>query len=566
VTSFPGASLSKLRGIVLFTLAVMAVPEAVVGAELDATIDAAPVFFEVHLQHYAVAENLELMPQGRLLMPPHGEADIAAFSWDMDADASWMMDAEELRYLLPFIASDDPRHRDVARRWVEGWAEAHEGLASPNPMAWEPMTAGIRASVLVYFLRREVGRPDGGIAGRLRSILAAHREYLADQPRLKSNHAVWHAIGLFELSRVFGDSSIRELALSRLLDIATTQVSADGCHKEHAPMYHFVVLEWLDQIVEYLDGIPGFDWPGLETLRLVRERMIASGYFLQDHGGNIIPIGDSVRRPVPAVGLAAMAPAHNLFFDREAGYACYKEPSSPRSGRQLVFNIQDRPRPFPFHFHDDAAALVYCYRGESILGDAGVFAYDDSEQRRYVTSARAHNIAGPVQMLGLPAHQPATSYAVNPAAEYDGDGVVLRASRRFGQEQLDRTVRIPADSPAVVIEDVLTGCSEMNLLWHLGPDVESVTVDSTFSGERNDRAWILRTRAGRELRLAVTFPAGSAVGRFHSAVVSGATDPMQGWYSPSWKSLVATPTVVTGFFSCQRNVVRTEVSLVREGP
>jgi hypothetical protein len=535
-------------------------------AQPVAGLDAAPVFFEVHIQDYANNDNLELMPAGQVMMPPHGVGDISNFSWDMEAGGSWMMDAEELRYLLPFIASDTPAHHDFAVDWVEGWAKAHDDLAAPNPMAWEPMTAGIRAAVLACFLRRELGRPDGGIADLLRTILAAHRDFLADFPRLKSNHAVWHAIGLFELSRVFDDPSIRELALSRLVDIATTQVSENGCHMEHAPMYHFVVLEWLEQIIEYQAGIPDLAWSGLDTLRQARDRMIAAGYFLQDHNGQILPIGDSVRRDVYEGGRAGLRPQQKLLFDREAGFACYKEVSSPRSGRQVVLNIQRRERPYPYHFHNDAAAVVYSYRGESILGDAGMFAYDDSGQRRFVISSMAHNIVGPTRILRFDAPHPFTSYVVKPQAEEGANGVVFRASRHFGRERIDRTVRIPADSPTLIVEDALSGCAEMSLLWHLGPDVETVTVDSTFAGGRNDRAWILRTRAGRELRLAVTFPAGSKVRRFHSAVVAGETDPMQGWYAPAWKSLVPAPTIVLEFSSCQRNVARTEIRLLQDIP
>lgn len=497
-------------------------------------------------------------------MRPHGITDISDFTWDEKAGDSWIMDMEELLYLLPFIASPRPEDRDFAIRWVERWAAAHSDYAKPNRMSWDGMTTAIRAMVLTYFYRHELQRPDGGISSLLRALIAEHHVPLArGRYDVESNHSLWQALALVEVNRVLPDSATLDLGLSRLVGIATDQVSPRGMHMEHAPQYHFVVLTWFDEITRYLESIPGFEPPELGVFRDTRDAMVYAGYFLQDHRGDLIPIGDSSRRPVPPAARVAWPTAGRVLVDREAGYACYKEPYAPRRARQVIFNVQRRERRFPFHFHDDAAAVVFYIDGEAIVGDQGSYDYSGSPTRRYIFSAGAHNVTGPATRIFQQGHNRALhSYTTAPVVETDG-ATVFRAQRPYRTATLDRTVRVPKADRTISVDDVVAGHGKMVTLWHLGPDVVTVTPEQA-AGEAAgsfEASWRLRTARGRRVRLSVRVT--GADGAPEANIVRGAKNPMLGWYSPRFEIIEEANVVMVRYRSA--DTVRVHTVLRRLG-
>ena len=439
-------------------------------------ITASPTFFARHLDRYSIPANLNLMRQDSVEIVPHGVTSIAGFHWQAarGSRVSWTMDMEELIYLLPFIASGDDDDRIFARSWFVAWVKAHERRRA-DPVAWDWMTAGIRSMVLMFFLEREELDPvPGSIARGLRESLADHQAFLSAKGRFdsNSNHGMWEAMGLIETCRALPVPEVLSLGLERLLGIVTRSTSAGGFHMEHSPHYHFAFLKWLDEYIVYLETLPGFEWHGLDELRGARTRLVKGAFYLQDHEGRTLPIGDSFARPVVAP-MSPGVPTEEVAFDMQAGYAVFKEFDASDWRRHVVFNIQGLEQPFPHHFHDDALAVFVGFAGETVLGDQGAYDYGRSQYRQFVRSASAHNLVAPRSHFAAPLSPRGILGAVSGAAVVARGDVEFSGVRDFKAGSVVRNVIVRTQSPSVEISDEVTG-KDMQMIWNFGDEVTSV--------------------------------------------------------------------------------------------
>ncbi|MCZ6766375.1 MAG: hypothetical protein O7D32_05530, partial [bacterium] len=265
---------------------------------------AAPVFFELFPNDYGAPENLELMPQGKLDLPPLGTEGIDNFDWQHHSrkDQSWWNRVENFFYLLPLLASGDASHRRFVNAWFECWYPPHKD-GKPNAGAWDGMTVGQRAVVLTWILKLESLDPieGAGFTDRLEEAISWHQEFLLKPAHFErnSNHGMWQAFGLLETARVVPNDTLEAIAFDRLLYLTRKSVSTRGMHKEHSPGYHFVFVKWLGQYVSYLESL--YDDASAEIVELhdYLDKMNRASYFLLDHANRVPPIGDSSKEMNP---------------------------------------------------------------------------------------------------------------------------------------------------------------------------------------------------------------------------------------------------------------------------
>ena len=505
----------------------------------------APVYYELNRARFIQDGDLELLRSGKVRVQHYAPVDVSEFAWRKEAHAeySWWMQMEELRFLLPLLSSRRGSDRALAKQWLARWYDVHVS-AGLSPLLWgEPMTFAYRAMVFVYYLKTEEQRaePDVEVVARLRECIRIHQDHLVRPENFDgdNNHGMIDGLGLLETTRVIPNASARALAFERIARMVAISVSDAGVELEHAALYHFIFLRWLDEIVEYARALPDTPADFIGRMTVVADAMHDAAYFLQDHRGWIAPIGDtdSVSVDVYSRDLRkAHAPNRaRTLYDPRSGYAIYKGNKRRGDARYLVFRLPERIA-MTAHAHGDALALFLDYDGEVVLGDAGRYSYTPGEIRSYFKSPAAHNT------VLLPAPQfmsaPSLPVAIDVHDLSSPDTTLWTAARELGRLQATRVVRIAAGRREVVIDDILfdsapdttTVQARVTIQWHLGKDVRRV--EETQAGQNGVWEWKLTTRRGEHVRVQMEVRGDAASLRPEVSVVRGEEQPLLGWYSP----------------------------------
>jgi hypothetical protein len=534
-----------------------------------------PVFYERYRADIPwVGDELELLRQGRVRIEQYPPVDVTDFNWERDSftEYTWWMEMQDLRFLLPAIASSSTEDRRMARAWFMRWYAEHM-VPEPATTHWgEPMTVGFRAMVLVRLLKAEEQRvdPDAGVIQCLRSTILAHQRDLArpNSGDEGSNHGFISALGLFETTRVIPDSSAATIALTRIETMMGRIVSRAGVEKEQSPAYHFVVLNWLEQMAGYFGSLPGPPRVLASRMSGTIARMRRAGYFLQDHAGRLPPIGDTDSVAVDAYSstyrvMKSEGDACTL-FDVASGYAIYKGIAARPDCRYVVFRVPDEHFEMPRHCHADALSVFFSYAGETILGDSGRLTYSSSTAREFMVSARAHNTVVPYPIMAEQSSQPRPAYDVAELPDRPGSG--WTASAHLYQTTCTRTVRVPEAPNAIQVLDSLqplrpgsSGAADFVVLWHLGSDVTDVLAGSAEAA--GEFVWSITTKKGQRIRLAVKAEGPGEAGIVEAGLVRGQTEPLLGWYSAAQDVLRPVSTIVIHVRRDPTVLVTTEVEV-----
>jgi hypothetical protein len=411
------------------------------------------------------------------------------------------------------------------------------------------MTAGIRVMTMILMLKTEAAREatNHEIVNRVKQSIQQHQEFLEDSRNFSwmSNHGMWHAMGLFETTRVFPNPTTTDLALDRLLALANRSVSEKGVHKENALSYHFWFFKWLSHYVAYLNGLKLAGWEGLDKLSSIEQRMRGSAYYLCDHSGKVPQIGDTDAKTIDmGTREAADRKQTDVMFDDEGGYAVFKENPSSNNKRYVLFVVRNFAHP-PLslkHTHRDALAVYFSEDGEIILGDQGRYENPDSAPRRYFRSSAAHNTI--VASKNFDSNESVFGVISAKSADWEQDSDVVVFQAGYGQGLVSRRVEIPRDKALVRIEDTLSEGNDFVILWNIGCDVVDLEMRGVVETcEETVYQWTLTTKRGRKFLLRMTLSKELDPEESEVNIVEGATDPMLGWYSESWHVMVPSPVI-----------------------
>ena len=516
----------------LVAVALLSSPPFVSVGEAQPEVRPPPAFVEAYGSVYAGGFDIEAVRAGEFQHPYYPTVSIKDFDWISSPvrKLSWWIRVEELRFLIPLIASERPEDHALARMYFDGWQAAHIPGARPNRGAWgEPMTVARRGMVLVYWSFREAASatPDAALLELLTGEIDLHAAFLRTRFDRDSNHGLEEAIGFHELTRITGNLEDRALALDRLTSISESSVSVGGIQREHSPGYHFLMLQSLDRYSGYLAGLDTTPREAILRIDAVRLRLRTGGYYLYDHGGRVLQMGDTDSLHVGAdvaiegVGLPA------VLFDPDGGVAIYKGRDADR--RYVALSITSVKPPMPRHHHNDVLAVFFSYDGETLLGGSGAYEYAKSQYRRFFVGATAH------------------SRVFHRSESRNPRGLVLgrrpwsrdvEGGAQFGVRMGDinctfrRTVEVAPLGEGIVVVDTLRGprpratdttdTDPHIIVWQMGPDIQSARIDDS-------RTIHMVTILGRRYQID-TAVVGSD--RWTAHIVSGSIRPVQGWYSP----------------------------------
>jgi hypothetical protein len=457
--------------------------------------------------------------------------------------------------LWAFRTTGDVRYRNKLVEILESYVDYDLTRVDRDRTRFDDKHASaFRAMVLVnsYFKLKAGGDLPIDLDGKLLKSILKLGNFLFDPTNFDTgyNHGFTEAAALLLIGANFdvAPPEWNKTALDRLESVIVDSVDDDGVEVEKSPFYHFYVATFANEIVAWSEAN---HVPLSEHFTPRTRAMSRFATYIPEPSGAVPLIGASValdvRKLDPDVygptgqadpffeytwtgGVSGEEPTelHPLF--PHAGFAILRSGFGPvtelEQQTHVVFNVG------PYrteHSHLDSLTLTYATNGKSLLPDSGLFTYDPGPDHDFFSSTRAHNTvvvdasdqsSGPDTVIGL--NTSGTNPLGRPWSYQSG------AHRLYSGVVHKRSVALLSKDVVLVIDNLHSEESHTYAqTWHFAPDVVPTTSGVDVTG---------RDATGSVVSLHQALGEGIAV-----RLVSGATDPIQGWFSevygqkePNW--------------------------------
>jgi len=328
------------------------------------------------------------------------------------------------RYAREFVAQ--------MTHWVRSCPRPADRADQRPFSTWRTIEAGLRMAYswpdAFYYFLHSPSFTDEALVTMVASFLE-HARYLRAFPT-RGNWLTMEMDGLYCVGVLFPEfreaGEWRRFAVETLLTELNRQVYPDGAQIELTPGYHNVALRNFLRPL-YLARLNGLPMPDSYVRKL--ERMFDFLMWIMTPDRSVPRFNDAWHVDVPR----RLRDGVRLFPERrdyrwivtEGGEGVPPDHLShlfPYAGIAVMRSGWDREAnymavdagPFGFgHQHEDKLSFVLYLKGLPFVQDAGIYPYDASKWRRYVLSARGHNV---IHVDGLEQRrrgQPREAYVVD---------------------------------------------------------------------------------------------------------------------------------------------------------
>lgn len=339
---------------------------------------------------------------------------------------------------------------------------------------------------------------------------------------------------------VFAGSAFTGAAAQRWLQYSlkileqelSEQILADGGHYERSPSYHAVVLQDLIEMRLTLsdanETIPVW-------LSATIDRMMRADSLMRHPDGKHALFNDSVLKNIEFEAVTESESQDSVTALAETGYFILR---GLNDGWLIVDCGLSCPDFLPAHAHSDLLSFELSLEGQRVIVDAGTYEYTDGNWRDYFRSTRAHNT---VSVDGAEQSDAWGSFRLGRRAKHI-PGKIIKTSlgncfvgghRGFTTPTVNvahyRRIACLDASVWIVIDELIgAGTHTIENYLHFHP---SVVVK-----QENNHA--LHFRLNDSTYRVESF------GMQHAKLISGAEQPMQGWYSDAFGKKTPSPTWV----------------------
>lgn len=506
--------------------------------------------------------DLSRSPGSPWVFRPRNDLPVWHFSlpidWSADPfdDRSWQHHLHAWRpmeyWLHKYREDGDAARLLVPTKIALDWHRFHLEEGRVSAFQWHDHSTGIRASRLAFLLDVvlagdvQVSEAD---RARLMALADLHIEKLSDPAFLSpANHGLFQLVGLDALCSVVGwrDAcrGARPYARAEFAGLVKSWYSDEGVHLENSPTYH----GWVTRRIRMLGAVERFEQPDVVD---ILERADAVSPWLTLPDGRWVPVGDSY-----GTGPQLTGPVESECLPDGAG--CWAVRDFTRSGYALIRSLPETDvgessmlfvsamAEARGHKHGDDLSFVLFEGGREVFVDSGRYGYNLDEARRYVESARAHNVPSLVGRSIPPANLDPENTRLDPVVAEDGRFVVQGVAARPGLFVHERKFSYYPGF-RLMIEDRLSNWTDSpwqsNL--HLAPDLLPQVSETGFVASVGD------------LTVRVEFRGDGC----EIAAVRGETDPYQGWVSVG--ELEMTPATVV-IATCPADLVESSWDITLE--
>jgi len=442
------------------------------------------------------------------------------YEWEVTHDASYL--EKLIAILRSYVAYDQVR--------------PYDSLTFDNAHA-----SAYRTMALVQFyvkLKRDGVLPTDLEHGLLTSLqklgnfLAAPSHFEADY-----NHGFNEGAALLLLADNFptmpGASGWRQLALTRLEEMLTNTIDADGVEVENSPFYHVYVLGLVYQIAQWAKQYE----PSLaSSYAATVQKMLTYAADVTQPNGYLPMLGATAttympsQDPVVYGAMAATDPAFDFAFTRGdngtpppdgtvlfpiSGLFIMRSPlgavSNLPNQTYVTFNSGTYRTS---HSHLDAMGMTMYSNGSTLLPTSGLYTYTEEPYLEYFHGTRSHNT---VVVDGK--DQAAGSAQAGSHGSANGSTWASGLSGLYAGVTHHRTIVVLRQGLTLVVDDLSSSVAhKYSQTWHMAPG----------SNVRNSGQDTYVTNASGQPTLTIrqADPAGMTVRSLY-----GATNPIQGWYS-----------------------------------
>ncbi len=411
----------------------------------------------------------------------------------LDEPKLWRYNLHYFDFLL-----DDGASQEIKDRLVDSWVLASSGLKVD---AWEPYPVSLRlVNWIKYFIvYKKNSVPESWLKSLYQQsqVLFNSIEY-----HILANHYLKNAKALFFTGAYLKSDDADKYfnkGIKILLQAAEEQILSDGGHYEKSPMYHSIVVE------DFLDVINL-----VQSNSLVISDQDVS--FLKDKTKQALNFLDAIVMPdgeIPLFNDSAfnIAPHPDLLFKYAYELTGYIRDSSVSQKRTISLNdsgyymikgdnsvcIVDcgavSPDYQPGHTHCDLLSYEMSIHGKRLIVNSGLHDYENSQQRAYCRSTKAHNT---LEIDGREQSEIWGQFRVARRAEVlsaemvqtDEGAVIFTGSYRpywAAKAQLAHTRQVRHANNQWIITDAVSGAGEhvVKNYLHLHPEV-SCTQDDEY--------------------------------------------------------------------------------------
>ena len=465
----------------------------------------------------------------------------------------WRFDFYSLRptanLLWAYYRTNRPQYRDKLITLLRSYVRYDQQHPVSSPVGMDdPHAMAFRAMVLVNTwvkLKRSGDLPadlDTGLLGAIDRV--ADKLMRPANYQGQYNHGVTQAVALLLVSANLPKrphaAEWGRLARNRLAGLLVNTIDRDGVEIEKSPFYHFYVLDFMIQTLNWAN-VNNVPLPPRFAARV--NEMIRYGTQIIWPDGQVPMLGSSVQlrpsRSMPLYrpflnrfpdfayalsgGTRGRPPADRAAIFPYTGQVVLRSPidvlGEYRDNSQLLMDVGSLTSK---HAHEEPLAFLYYSRGRVLLADSGLNSYERGTAFDYFHGTSAHNTVivdgrnqdgGPVT-AGRTIAGDGWAYQSGTAEVYRG------VTHRRSVLLLERDL--------VLVVDELTAAAPRRFaqLWHLFPGARPL-IDGTTAlvYDEFDNAALRVTQATAGIPLRVTDHFGE-------------TKPMQGWYSGEYGKIM----------------------------
>lgn len=327
-------------------------------------------------------------------------------NWDPDAPRLWRF---HLHYHESLLELADQVGVEAAWMQVESWlSDSRNQSPYTDPDAWHPFCLSMRLPNWLVLAGTE--KIDDRLSVAFWQSVSQQVDWLWQNPEwdLGGNHLLENLRTLAIADAVLeGDLRIDRQVLYRWINHEIeTQILTTGEHYERTPTYHALMLLAIMEIANAAEAV------GVSCLAAgAAKRMARFLASILHPDGGIPLLGDSVfaETPSPKILLSEFGGLEELTADSDPVHqdcpvhqdywvwrSAAKHRASATGDRRafLLFDVGNSACDhLPAHAHADLFCLSASAFGERLIVDVGTFDYEDTSQREYCRSTRAHNTA-----------------------------------------------------------------------------------------------------------------------------------------------------------------------------
>ncbi len=313
----------------------------------------------------------------------------------LDEPKLWRYNLHYFDFLL-----DDGASEEIKDSLIDSWIQASANLKVD---AWEPYPVSLR---LVNWIKYFIVYKNNSVPESWLKSLYQQSQVLFNsiEYHILANHYLKNAKALFFSGAYLNCKNAEryyEKGKKILLQEAEEQILSDGGHYEKSPMYHSILVE------DYLDVINLIQSNSLA----ISEQNVS---FLKDKTSMTLNFLNAIVMPdgeIPLFNDAAfdIAPHPDLLFnyayqlieyDRDICVSDQAIVSLNESGYYIIKSSNSTciidcgsvsPDYQPGHTHCDLLSYEMSVKGERLIVNSGLYDYENSDERAYCRSTKAHN-------------------------------------------------------------------------------------------------------------------------------------------------------------------------------